>query len=200
MSRSSVTPASPAGRPPAAPLALRDDTSPDPGGHIPSRVRQRITVPLILLGLILLAPGVWVLLVPQSADVGTPLGASAELPGGLTRIHGVIPLESDGWAPPESDDALARPTGAGMHRVRILLEVTALGSTGIPFSATDYAIDGFGAGHPRLLWASPEQQTVEQGESLRATLVFEIPNQNVALTLTGENGMRLALGAGHHRE
>lgn len=196
MTRSRVTLAPPVDTSPATPA---DDTPTDADRNVTLPVRRRrLTVPLVLLALILLTPGVWILLVSQSTDVGTPLGAAADLPGGVARINGVIPLESDGWLPPEPQDALDGPADAGMHRVRIIVEVTALSPAGIRFSAADYAIDGLGAGRPRLLWANPEHQTVEQGESLSATLVFEIPNENVALSLTGEDDVRLALGVGHH--
>lgn len=201
MIRSRIAHASPLDQVRATPPVHGSDALPSRIGDLPlSARRRRITVPLVLLALILLVPGVWILLVPQTTEVGTPLGAAADLPGGLARINGVIPLESDGWLPPEPDHGLSGPTGAGMHRVRILLEITALEASGIGYEAAGYAIDGLGDSQTRLLWASPEQQTVQQGQSLNATLVFEIPDQSVALALTGENGVQLALGAGHHKK
>ncbi len=199
MTRSHVVKAPPID-PSLAPLSPGDDRSASPNEN-PLPVRQRrLTIVLILVALMLLAPGVWIVFLPQATDVGTPLGASAEVAGGLARINGVIPLDSDGWRPPEPAGDLKRPPGPGMHRVRILLELTALDHAGIRFSAADYAVEGLGDVKMQLLWSGPERQTVEQGESLNATLVFEIPDRNVALALTGENDLRLALGAGHHQK
>ena len=61
-----------------------------------------------------------------------PLGASASVNGGLARINGVIPSEVDGQLPAAASAVLVNPPAEGLHRVRILLELTAL-EQGRPF-------------------------------------------------------------------
>ncbi|TFD07684.1 hypothetical protein E3T35_18725 [Cryobacterium sp. TMT1-2-2] len=46
--------------------------------------------------------------------------------------------------------------------------------------------------------ARPHQREAAAGTSVLATLVFEIPNQAIALVLNGPQGARLSLGTGHH--
>jgi hypothetical protein len=159
--------------------------------------RRWISLALVVVALLLLGAGIAVVAAPDE-DPGTPLGAAGELPGGLARINGVIPLESDGWVPPEPVAALAEEAPEGMHRVRIVLELTALAGEGIDFSASEYTIDGLGSGSAELVWADPATQRLQPGDSINATLVYQIPNQSIALTIEGANGVRLALGTGHH--
>jgi hypothetical protein len=127
-----------------------------------------------------------------------PLGAAAAFEGGLARVNGVIPLENDDWLPSDAPAVLTEPPADGAHRIRILLELTAMDEGGIRFSADDYTILGLGSGRVGALWASPDVDEAQQGEVVDATLVFEIPNQAIALTLEGADGGRLALGVGHH--
>ncbi len=159
--------------------------------------RRWLSLALVVVALILLGAGVAVVATPDE-DPGTPLGAVAQLSGGMARINGVIPLETDEWVPPEQVAALAEEPPAGTHRVRIVLEVTALESEGIAFAASDYGIDGLGSGSAELVWADPRTLELQQGETVNATLVYEIPNQSIALSLEGADGVRLALGKGHH--
>jgi hypothetical protein len=162
------------------------------------RRSRAVSIALIAVALLLLAGGVTVFVLPDGAPPSTPLGAAGSAPGGLARVNGILPVESDGWLPPDGSAAFDRPAADGVHRVRILLELTALDAQGIDFSAADYAITGLGSGRPPLVWAEPADGSLRQGESVTATLVFEIPNEAVSLTLVGPGGMRLALGVGHH--
>ena len=77
-------------------------------------------------------------------------------------------------------------------------KLTALTEDGVAFSADDYTILGLGSGRVPVLWSAPDAHTARQGEVISATLVFEIPDRAVELTLVGEDGGRLALGVGHH--
>lgn len=140
----------------------------------------------------------WVLSNNAEEEPSTMLGATDEIDGGLARINGIIPLETDGWAPVGDPAALAEPVAEGAHRVRILLELTALEAEGIDFRASDYAVEGLGAGEPRVIWSSPAEVTAEQGETIEAVLVFEIPNQAIALELSGADDLRLSMGTDHH--
>jgi hypothetical protein len=127
----------------------------------------------------------------------TPLGETAAVPGGVARISAVIPLESDGWVPPRAADRLASPVQPGAHRVRLVLELTAADAAGLVYNAADYSLSGVGS-RATALWLDPVRQNVAAGDSLRVTLVFEIPDQAVALVLDGPHGARLSLGTGHH--
>jgi hypothetical protein len=127
------------------------------------------------------------------------LGASATLSGGLARINGVIPTEVDGWLPPSPSKALTNPPGEGWHRVRLLLEVTALEPGGLSFDPTDYTVSALGKGTWNAQWASLGPTTARQGESINAILIFELPDQAIDLTLEVPGGPGLSLGAGHHR-
>lgn len=162
-----------------------------------SRRRRWISLALVVVALILLGAGVAVVATPDQ-DPGTPLGAVAQLPGGMARINGVIPLENDGWVPPEPVASLTEEPAEGRHRVRIVLEVTALEGDGIAFAASDYSINGLGSGSAELVWADPSAVQLQQGDTVNANLVYEIPNQSIALSLEGQDGVRLALGKGHH--
>lgn len=159
--------------------------------------RTRLLVPGILLALV-----AGLLINIATAAPRTPpamLGASAELEGGLARIHGVIPLETDGWTPPAPAPALAGVPAEEFHRVRILVELTALEEDGISYDPSRYAVSSFGAGTWKPVWFSPGPATARQGESITATLVYELPDRAIDLALELPGGPGLALGAGHHR-
>jgi hypothetical protein len=159
--------------------------------------RTKILVPAILLALvgtliasILMAP-------PRKPPV--MLGASANIDGGLARIHGVIPVEADGWMPPAPSAAFANPPGEEMHRVRILVELTAMEQDGLSFDPPQYAVSALGTGEWKAVWFSPAPAEARQGESINATLVFELPDRAIDLTLELPGGPGLSLGTGHHR-
>ncbi|MFA4840194.1 MAG: hypothetical protein WC580_00630 [Agrococcus sp.] len=163
---------------------------------------QRLRRPRMLLAVVLtvlIGAGVAVFadLAAKSEPIA-PLGAAVAFPGGVARVNGIIPLEDDGWLPSDAPAALTEPPADGAHRVRILLELTALDEEGLAFSADDYTILGLGSGRVNVLWASPDARDAQQGEVISATLVFEVPDEAVALTLEGEDGGRLALGASGH--
>lgn len=160
------------------------------------RTKRTWILVLALLGIIGLGLG-YLLLANQKAP-STLLGASAQIQGGLARINGVIPVENDNWQPSASEPALTGTPPEGSHHVRILLEIIALDAEGVDFNASDYSIDGLGGAAPQPIWASPQQHHAVQGENFEATLVFELPNQDVPLVLEGKDGTRLALGVGHH--
>lgn len=159
--------------------------------------RTKILVPAVLLALV----GILVASVLTAAPRTPPamLGASASLDGGLARIHGVIPLEVDGWTPPTPSPALADPPGEELHRVRILLELTAMEPDGLTFDPSRYAISALGTGKWNAVWVSPAPAVARQGESINATLVFELPDRAIDLTLDLPGGPGASLGAGHHR-
>jgi hypothetical protein len=159
--------------------------------------RTKILVPAILLAVV----GILIASILTAAPRKPPamLGASARLDGGLARIHGVIPLEADGWMPPTPSTALAAPPGDEMHRVRIFLELTATEKDGLSFDPSRYAVSALGAGEWKTVWVSPAPAEAHQGESINATLVFELPDRAIDLTLELPGGPGLSLGAGHHR-
>ena len=159
--------------------------------------RIKILVPVVLLAL----AGTLVASVLMTAPRKPPalLGASASVNGGLARIHGVIPTEADGWMPPMPGASLASPPGEGLHRVRILLELTALEQTGLSFNPSEYEVSAVGTGTWKAIWSSSAPATARQGESINAMLVFELPDRAIDLTLELPGGSGLSLGAGHHR-
>lgn len=166
-------------------------------GKAPAARRRWILAVTVLC---ILALGLGYVLLSGQRTPSTMLGASAQVQGGLARINGVIPLENDNWQPPASEPVLAGTPREGSHRVRILLEVITLDAGGVDFSASDYSIDGLGGAAPVPIWASPQEHHAVQGESFEATLVFELPNQDVPLVLEAEDGARLDLGTGHHTD
>ncbi|WP_104083894.1 hypothetical protein [Cryobacterium sp. Y11] len=176
---------------PTAPVTTREPTVFGP------RRRRRLQVPLIGLGALFLTAAVIVIAVPEVQAEGTLLGASGTVSGGIARINGVIPLESDGWLPEEPATVLTESAADGTHRVRIILELTALEAEGLEYSANDFTITGWGSVKSRLLWADPESALIAQGEVITTTQVFEIPNQAIDLIL-GTDAARFALGTGHH--
>jgi hypothetical protein len=159
--------------------------------------RTRILVPAILLALV----GILIAGILMAAPRKPPalLGASASLDGGLARIHGVIPLEADGWMPPTPSAVLTEPPGEEMHRVRILVELTAMEQDGLSFDPSRYAVSALGTGEWKAVWFSPAPAEVRQGDSINAALVFELPDRAIDLTLELPGGPGLSLGAGHHR-
>ncbi len=159
--------------------------------------RTRILVPAVLLALVAALLAIVLASPPRTPPV--PLGASAALNGGLARIHGVIPTEADGWAPPTPAAALAVPPGEGVHRVRVLLELTAIEEGGLSFDPSDYSVSALGEGTWRVVWFSPAPAVARQGESIDAVLVFELPDRAIDLTLDLPGGSGLSLGTGHHR-
>ncbi|GAA2175485.1 hypothetical protein GCM10009784_18030 [Arthrobacter parietis] len=165
--------------------------------HRASRPRHRMLIPAALL-IGVLGGATWVLTNNVEEEPAAMLGASDTVDGGIARINGILPLESDGWVPPSNGAALETAVPDGAHRVRVLLELTALEPEGIAFSAADYFVDGLGTGEPHVIWASPSQHIAEQGETIDATLVFEIPNKALALVLSDDGEARLSLGTDHH--
>ncbi|MBG6216241.1 hypothetical protein IWX75_000678 [Arthrobacter sp. CAN_A6] len=130
----------------------------------------------------------------------TPLGAAAVIDGGLARINGIVPLEQDGWTPPDAGatDVFDSAAVAGAHRVRVVLELTAVEPGGILFDPTNYSISGLAAGTSELLLAVPGSRSIQQGSTVNTELVFEIPDRAVELALEGPDDMRLSLGVSHH--
>ncbi|MHA7207946.1 hypothetical protein [Arthrobacter sp. MDT1-65] len=159
--------------------------------------RWRFLVPIILLALVGAVVVNVLLAAPRTPP--TLLGASADVSGGLARIQGVLPTETDGWAPP-GPAALADPSGAGLHRVRILVELTAMEENGLSFDPAEYTVSALGGGTWKAVWSAPAPTQARQGETIDAVLVFELPDQAIDLTLDVPGGAGLSLGAGHHRD
>ena len=159
--------------------------------------RTKILVPAVLLALVATLVAGVLMAAPRKPPA--LLGASASLNGGLARINGVIPIEADGWMPPTPTASLADPPGEDLHRVRILLELTATEQAGLSFSPSEYAVSAVGARTWKAIWSSPAPARARQGESINATLVFELPDRAVDLTLEIPGSAGLSLGAGHHR-
>ena len=128
----------------------------------------------------------------------TPLGATSLYPGGMAQISAIAPLENDGWLPPERGEALNEAPAAGSHRVRLLVQLTALEESGLSFNSSDFVVTGLGSAEVRPIWASVETAQLVRGEALDATLVFELPDQAIALVLEGPQDTRLSLGLAHH--
>lgn len=161
-----------------------------------ARRRRLILVPLALLAVIGL--GLAYLFVTAKPEPSVPLGASAAVPGGMASISEIVPVEIDGWEPDGDDDAFDAPPAAGSHRVRLVVRVTALEPGGMRLDTREFSISGLGRDVFRPVWQSPPVADLKQGASVGATLVFEVPNQAVALVLDGPGGSRLSLGLSHH--
>ena len=154
-------------------------------------------VPALLL-VVVVGLVVSVLLAPPRKPPA-PLGASASVSGGLARINGVMPSDADAQLPAAAAAALVNPPAEGLHRVRVLLELTALEQGGLSYDPSGYSVSGLGAGTWKALWSFPAAAVAAQGESINATLVFELPDRGIDLTLELPGGPGLSLGAGHHR-
>lgn len=158
---------------------------------------SRFLVPAVLLAIVgALVAGV---LLAGPRKPPAMLGASAQTHGGLARINGVIPIEVDGWTPSTAAPALADPPGEDLHRVRILLELTAMEQGGLHFDPSQYAVSALGSGRWKPIWFSPAPDVAKQGQSINATLVFEVPDRAIDLALELPGGPGLSLGAAHHR-
>ncbi|KUM37785.1 hypothetical protein AR539_07370 [Arthrobacter sp. EPSL27] len=155
-----------------------------------------ILVPVALLAVIGL--GLAYLFVTAKPERSVPLGASASVPGGMASISEIVPVENDGWEPDDDDDAFDAPPPAGSHRVRLVVRATALEPGGMRLDTRKFSISGLGRDVFRPVWQSPPMTDLEQGASVKATLVFEVPDQAVALVLDGPGGSRLSLGLSHH--
>lgn len=167
-------------------------------GYVPrSAFRRRLRRPLVVLGVLILAAAGIVLVTPEATGVGTMLGASGTVPGGVARVNGVIPLEVDGWLPDTRPGLPSGSAPAGSHRVRIIVELTALDPEGLRYRADQFTITGLGSIESLLLWAEPQSVVVPQGQIVTVTQVFEIPNQAVELILRAGEA-RFLLGTEHH--
>ena len=160
-----------------------------------SQRRRKVLIPLAVAWLAMAAAACVLLLLGTKPS--TAFGDTAAIPGGLARISAVIPLESDGWVPPSTAGRLDSPVQPGAHRVRILLDLTAVDAAGLSFDAADYSLSGVGS-RAIALWGDPSRQQAAAGASVLATLVFEVPDQAIALVLDGPQGARLSLGTEHH--
>ena len=158
--------------------------------------RRFVLIPVALLGIIALALAY--LFLTARPEPGVPLGASAAIPGGMASIGGIMPVEDDGWEPDDNDDALDGAPAQGSHRVRLLVRITALEPGGVRLNAQDFSISGLGRERFQPLWASIPRADLAQGESVGATLIFEVPDRAVALVLDGPGNSRLSLGLAHH--
>ncbi|MEV5050161.1 hypothetical protein [Arthrobacter sp. LAR12-1-1.1] len=159
--------------------------------------RAKIFVPVVLLVLVGALVASVVTAAPRKPP--SPLGASAGITGGLARINGVVPVESGGGLPTAASAALADPPSEGLHRVCLLVELTALEAGGLSYDPADYSVSGLGTGTRKAIWFSPGPANVPQGQSLTATLVFELPDRAIDLMLELPGGPGLSLGAAHHR-
>lgn len=158
--------------------------------------RRLMLFPVALLVIIGLALA-YVFLTPRPGP-SVPLGASAAIPGGMASISEIVPVENDGWEPDDNDDALDGAPAAGSHRVRLLVRITALEPGGVQLDARDFSISSLGGDHFRPLWESLPAAELAPGESIGATLIFELPDKAVALVLDGPGNSRLSLGLSHH--
>ncbi len=172
-------------RPRTTPPAARDSLG--AGGRLAGMAstallkRTKILVPAILLALVGTLFASILLAAPRTPPA--LLGASASVNGGLARIHGVIPTEADGWMPPEPSAALVDPPADELHRVRILLELTAMKEDGLSFDPSEYTVSALGTGSWKAIWSSAAPAMARQGESINAMLVFELSDRAIDLAL-----------------
>ncbi|MEO5778682.1 MULTISPECIES: hypothetical protein [Arthrobacter] len=159
--------------------------------------RTKIVVPAILL--ILLAGLMAAVLTAPPRKPPVPLGASATVNGGLARVNGILPFDNGVGGPDGVASRFPNPPGPGLHRVRILLELTALDKGGLSYHPDDYSVSGLGTGRWTPVWFSPAPSLAAQGERINAELMFELPDRAVELTLEVTGGPGLSLGVGHHR-
>ena len=168
------------------------EANPAPGA---SR-RRLMLLPLAFLVIIGLALAY--LFLTARPERSVPLGASAAVPGGMASIGEIMPVEDDGWEPDGDDDALDGAPAPGSHRVRLLVRITALEPGGVRLEGRNFSITGLGSDYFRPLWESPSVVDLKQGESVGATLIFEVPDKAIALVLEGPGNSRLSLGLSHH--
>lgn len=71
---------------------------------------------------------------------------------------------------------------------------------GLPFDPSGYTVSALGNETWDPVWFSPAPATARQGETIDATLVFELPDRAIDLTLKLPGGPGLSLGEGHHRD
>ena len=167
------------------------------GNPAPGVSRRRLLLfPVALLGIFGLALAY--LFLTARPEPSVPLGASAAIPGGMASIGEIMPVEDDGWEPEDNDDALDGAPAAGSHRVRLLVRITALEPGGVQLDGRDFSISGLGGELFRPVWESPSVADLEPGQSIGATLIFEVPDKAVALVLDGPGTSRLSLGLSHH--
>lgn len=165
----------------------------------PGLEARRRRVLLIALSLLsALGLGLAYLFLTAKPQPGIPLGASALVPGGMASISEIMPLEADGWQPGQDGGALAGSPPAGSHRVRLVVRLTALDPDGVKLAAGDFSVTGLGPLRVQPLWSSAPKLSLPQGQSLDATLVFEVPDKAVALVLEGPGKARLSMGLAHH--
>ena len=159
--------------------------------------RVKFLIPMLLLALVGTVVANVLMVAPRTPP--TSLGGSVDVGGGLARILGVVPTETDGWMPPEASTAFASPPDDELHRVRILVELTAMEESGLSFDPDEYAVSALGGGTWKAVWSAPAPAQARQGETIDAVLVFELPDRAIDLTLEVPGGAGLALGPGHHR-
>ncbi|MDN4611584.1 hypothetical protein [Arthrobacter burdickii] len=82
--------------------------------------------------------------------------------------------------------------------MRILVELTAMEADGLSFDPSGYVVSALGEGTWAPVWFSPAPATAAQGQTIDATLVFELPDRAIDLTLELSGGPGLSLGEGHH--
>ncbi|MFJ6416789.1 hypothetical protein [Paeniglutamicibacter sp. NPDC091659] len=164
----------------------------------PAKIRRRRFIIIPLAFLCILAIGFGYLLTTVKTKPSVQLGAPAEVPGGIAMITGIVPVELDGWQPPSPVAVLQQGVQEGAHRVRIEVQFTAMDAAGLQLDPAGFVVDGLGSGRPGPLWSSPETTLVGEGESVSATMVFELPDKAIALVLEDSTGSRLSLGKEHH--
>lgn len=166
--------------------------------HVTRRRPGKLMLVPVGLLLAISASLAYLLLAAAPPKPSIPLGASSLYPGGMAQISAIAPLEDDGWLPPQRSEALNQAPSEGNHRVRVLVRLTALEPAGLGFNVDDFTVTGIGASKLRPVWSSAESAAVAQGQALEATLVFELPDQAIALVLEGPQDTRLSLGLAHH--
>jgi hypothetical protein len=164
--------------------------------HSPRRHRRLMIIPLALVCVLGIAFGY--LFLNAEVKSSAPMGASVDVPGGSASITGLVPLEIDGWQPPSPVAALSGQPQEGAHRVRIQVQFTALDEAGLPLDPAGFFVDGLGSGKPHPLWTSSSSMTLDQGQTVNTTMVFELPDKAIALVLEDSSGSRLSLGTEHH--
>ena len=161
------------------------------------RSRRRWMLPALFLLALLLVLGRSLL--SAEDEPSTMLGASGTVPGGLARLHGVMPYtEFAALEGREIPAELAGDIPRGAHQVVVLLELTAMDRDGLEFTAEDYAVDRLGGRRAPVVWASSSGASLAQGETMQAELVFEVPDKALELTLEGAGDVRLSMGTDHH--